>query len=109
MGILFLSILSNVGDDLLVSILTGVLSIATSFVLMRERVLKLEMKMDSMTEYVDRKNEVLDNKISELQDDIEEFKELNKETNKSLIENTAAIRELKMVLNLIREKIGVTI
>jgi len=37
----------------------------------------------------------------------EDFKELNKETQKSLAEHTAAIRELKLVLELLREQIQI--
>jgi len=50
---------------------------------------------------------LLENKIAELQKDILEFKQLNKETTNSLIENTAAIRELKAVLYILKEQLGV--
>lgn len=98
---------SGISNDLLISIGTVIFSLISGYILIRERVLKIENKLESMNDYIDKKNEILDNKIKELQGDIFDFKILNKETSKSLIENTAAIRELKVVLDLLKEQLGV--
>lgn len=101
------TIFSSLGTDVLISIGTALVSIVCGYIIIRERILKTEIKLEAMTNYIDRKNEVLDNKIRELQADILDFKQINKETSNSLIENTAAIRELKVVLDLLKEQLGV--
>ena len=101
------NLFSGFGNDVLISVCTAVISLISGYIIIRERVLKTEMKLEAMTAYVDKKNELLDNKIKELQGDIFDFKVLNKETSNSLIENTAAIRELKVVLDLLKEQLGV--
>jgi hypothetical protein len=101
------NILSSLGTDVLISLGTVIVSIVGGYIIIRERILKTEMKIEAMTNYIDRKNEVLDNKIRDLQADILDFKQINKESSNSLIENTAAIRELKVVLDLLKEQLGV--
>lgn len=96
-----------ISNDLLVSFITGIISLITGYILIRERILKTEMKLNTMTDYIDRKNEILENKIKELQQDIKEFKEINKEMNKNLNDNTLAIRELRVVLDLIKNQMGI--
>lgn len=101
------NIFSTIGNEVLLSVGSMVVSVISAYFIMRERIVKNEVKTDGIVNYIDRKNEVLDNKIKELQDDINEFKLLNKETSNSLIENTAAIRELRVVLDLLKEQLGV--
>lgn len=101
------NVVSLISNDLLVSMATGLVSLVTGYILIRERILKTEIKLNTMTEYIDRKNELLEDKIKELHSDIQEFKELNKEMNKTLTDNTLAIRELRIVLDLIKQNLGV--
>lgn len=98
---------SSLGSELIISVAAALVSLIGGYIIIRERILKTELKIETMTEYIDRKNEVLDNKIKELQNDMYDFKQLNKETSNSLIENTAAIRELKAVLELLKEHLGI--
>lgn len=98
---------SNYGSDIVIAAVTGLVSLVGGYIIIRERILKTEMRLNAMSDYVDRKSEILDNKIKAIHDDISDFKELNKETSKSLVENTAAIRELKLVLDLLKEQLGV--
>lgn len=100
--------LANMGMGMqwLVSFLTVLISVVGGYIMIRERILKTELKIDATTNYIDRKNELIEKKIEELVGDINEFKQLNKDTTKSLIENTAAIRELKVVLDLLKEQLG---
>ncbi|MEO6304654.1 MAG: hypothetical protein ABIP51_15950, partial [Bacteroidia bacterium] len=64
-----------------------------------------EFKLESIYDYIDNRNKITENKILDLQADIQEFKDLNKETTRSLSDNTAAIKELKVVLHLVTEKL----
>jgi len=100
-------IIQGLGNDILVSIGAAAASLIGGYILIRERILKNELKTNAMSEYIDGKYQLLENKIAELQKDILEFKQLNKETTNSLIENTAAIRELKAVLYILKEQLGV--
>ncbi len=108
MLILDFNTLANMGIGMqwLVSFLTVLISVVGGYIMIRERILKTELKIDATTNYIDRKNELIEKKIEELVGDISEFKQLNKDTTKSLIENTAAIRELKVVLDLLKEQLG---
>ncbi len=108
MGILLDSqIIQGVGNDFLMSLGAAVVSLVGGYIIIRERILKTELKTNAMTDYIDGKYRLLENKIAELQEDITEFKMLNKETAKSLTENTAAIRELKAVMYILKEQLGV--
>lgn len=93
--------------NILIPIGSIIVSIIGGYIIIRERILKTELKLTSMTDYIDRKNEIIENKIGELQADILEFKQLNKEMGKALAENTAAIHELRTVLDLLKEQLGV--
>lgn len=101
------NILQGVGNEILTSLGAAIISITGGYILIRERILKNEMKTNSMTNYIDSKYELLENRIGELQKDIAEFKELNKETSKALADNTMAIRELRVVLDMLKEQLGV--
>ena len=98
-------ILSWLGSDAIFSIISSLLTLAGSYFILRERVVKLEIRNAHLTEYIDNQAKVLQNELNNVKEDIQDFKELNKETQKSLVENTAAIRELKLVLELLREQI----
>lgn len=108
----FLTILSvgglidGIGDTIIAALISGAGGIITAYVFIREKLLKNETKNDQIVTYVDGKLQLFDNKILELQRDISDFKEINKETARSLTENTAAIRELKLVLNMLREQLN---
>lgn len=101
------SIFSSFGNDILISLVTALVSLVGGYIIIRERILKTELKLIGMTDYIDRKNELVENKMFALQEDIQEFKELNKETNKALADNTLAIRELKTVLDMLKSQLGV--
>ena len=71
-----------------------------------------------MTDYIDRKNDLINKNIEnkndllkqtmvELKDDIQDFKQLNIKTSDTLNNNTIAIRELKAVLDLLKDQLGV--
>lgn len=99
--------LSLVSNDLIISLLSSAATLVGSYFILRERVVKLEIKNQHTIEYIDNQISLLRGEIENIKDDISDFKELNKETTKSLIENTTAIRELKLVLELLREQIKI--
>ena len=101
------NLISMFSSEVIISIVTAVISFVGGYIIIRERILKNELKIDSMSSYIDRKHEIINNKIKDLQEDIIEFKQLNKETSNSIIENTAAIRELKVVLDILKEQLGI--
>ena len=105
------NLLSSISTDVLISMGTAIASVIAGYIVMRERILKTEMKISTMTDYIDRKNELLENKINDHQKDVvelkENLKETSKETSKALAENTLAIRELKTVLDMIKGQLGV--
>lgn len=99
------SLFANFSTDLLIAIVSSAASLVTAYIVMRERLLKIEVKLENVYEYIDNRNDLIDSKMKDLQEDIQDFKVLNKETTKSLAENTAAIQELKIVLKLVTEKL----
>ena len=123
------NILSAINSNILVAICSAVVSIITAYIMIRERVLKTEMKINAMTDYIDRKNDLINNNIvntrdqmdkniesknalvqqgvNSLREDISDFKELNIRTTETLNQNTIAIRELKAVLDLLKDQLGV--
>ena len=101
------NLLSWLGSDVVFSIISSLVTLAGSYLILRERVVKLEILNSHLTEYIDSQIKVLQSEISYVKEDIQDFKDLNKETQKSLAENTAAIRELKLVLELLREQIQI--
>lgn len=123
------NILSAINSNILVAICSAVVSIITAYIMIRERVLKTEMKINAMTDYIDRKNDIINNNIvntrdqmdkniesknalvqqgvNSLREDISDFKELNIRTTETLNQNTIAIRELKAVLDLLKDQLGV--
>lgn len=103
------SIFDNISTDLVSGLVASLATLITGYIVIRERILKSEIKLETVYDYIDQRNELLDTKIRELQLDILEFKEINKEASKSLAENTAAIRELKFVLTILQEQLSVQI
>lgn len=123
------SILSSIDSNIIVALGSVVVSIVTAYIMIRERVLKTEMKITAMTDYIDRKhdlvkqnieadkllmnnsidgkNQLVKQSVDALRDDIGEFKELNIKTTETLAQNTIAIRELKAVLDLLKDQLGV--
>lgn len=99
------SIFDNISTDLISGLVASIATIITGYIVIRERILKSEIKLENIYDYIDGRNELLDSKIKELQQDIYDFKEINKEASKSLAENTAAIRELKFVLTILQEQL----
>jgi hypothetical protein len=99
------SIFDNISTDLISGLIASIATIITGYIVIRERILKSEIKLDNVYDYIDGRNELLNARIKELQDDILDFKEINKETSKSLAENTTAIRELKIVLTILQEQL----
>jgi H+/gluconate symporter-like permease len=100
------SIFDNISTDLISGFIASIATIVTGYIVIRERILKSEIKLENVYDYIDGRNELLDSKIKELQEDISDFKEINKEASKSLSENTVAIRELKFVLTILQEQLG---
>lgn len=100
------SFIDSLGETIIATLLSGAAGLITAYVMIREKLIKNEVKNNQIVAYVDSKYQLLENKIGELQKDISDFKEINKETAKSLTENTAAIRELKLVLNMLREQLN---
>lgn len=98
-------ILSKLGDDFIPAVLASAGTLLTGYIITREKLLKNELKIDSVYELINNKDELFDNKIRELQQDITEFKEINRETSRSLTDNTSAIKELKAVLYILREQL----
>lgn len=103
------SIFDNISTDLISGVVASLATIITGYIVIRERILKSEIKLENVYDYIDQRNQLLDSKIKELQSDILDFKEINKEASKSLAENTAAIRELKFVLTILQEQLSVQI
>lgn len=101
------SIFDNISTDLISGLVASLATLITGYIVIRERILKSEIKLETVYDYIDQRNELLDTKIRELQLDILEFKEINKEASKSLAENTAAIRELKFVLTILQEQLSI--
>jgi cell division protein FtsB len=107
MGILLeaSNVFGSVNSDFIIALISSATTVITGYIILRERLLKTEVKLENVYDYIDNRNQVIENKIKELKDDISEFKDINKETAKSLAENTAAIKELKIVLNIVTEKL----
>jgi hypothetical protein len=99
------SIIQTLGGDIIVGIGASIATMIGGYVIVRERLLKNEIKIDNVYSYIDSRSELLESKIKDLASDIAEFKDLNKETTKSLSENTTAIRELKFVLNVLKDQL----
>jgi len=100
------SFIDTMGEQIFLALISCGVCIFSGYIFVREKVLKNELKTEQVTQYIDTKVEVLENKIMEIQSDIIDFKEINKETSKSLTENTAAMRELKSVLNMLKEQLN---
>lgn len=96
------NLLTSLDGDTLVAIITGLGGLITAYVLMKEKLVKNELKTENVISYIDSKIEVLTTEMNQMKKDIVEFKEINKETSRSMIENTSAVRELKLVLSMLR-------
>lgn len=93
------------GSDVVFPIISSFVTLLGSYLILRERVVKLELKNSHLTEYINNEMKIVLAEVENIKEDIQDFKILNKETQKSLAENTSAIRELKLVLELLREQI----
>lgn len=92
-------------NELLIALVSSAVTVITGYIVLRERLLKTEMKLENIYDYIDNRNTIIENKIKDLQTDLVEFKDINKESTKSLAENTAAINELKIVLKMVTERL----
>lgn len=90
-------------DEIIGIIVTIGISMVTSYVFIREKLLKNELKNEQLKEYIDGNLRLVDSKIIDIQKDLIEFKELNRDTARSLQETTGAIRELKVVLEILKD------
>ncbi len=88
------------------SLFSSFISLVGAYFILRERIVKMEIKNAHITEYIDSHISMLKNDLNNVKEDINDFKQLNKETAKSLIDNTAAIKELKLVLDMISRQIN---
>ena len=100
--------LGNLSGEILGIFGTIAVSIVTTYIVIRERILKNEMKNEQLKEYIDNNIKLIDNKIIQIQEDLIDFKELNRETSKSLQETASAIRELKAVLEILKDDLDET-
>lgn len=100
-----LNILSFIGNDLIFFAITYITTLVTGYIVLRERLVKTELKLENVYEYINNRNELLENKIKDLQGDLEEFKQINKEATKTLYENTVSVNELKIMLRIVSEKL----
>lgn len=100
------SIFDNISSDLISALVATAVTVVTGYIVIRERILKTEIKIENIYNYIDGRNELFDAKVKDLQNDISDFKEINKEASKSLAENTAAIKELKFVLTVLQEQLS---
>lgn len=98
-------LLATIGNDVLFFAISWVTSVLTGYILLRERLVKTEMKLENLYEYFNNRNELLDNKIKDLQNNLEETKAVNKEVTKKLNENTQSVNELKIILNVVNERL----
>lgn len=97
------SLMSKLSDEFLPAIIASAGTLLTGYIIIRERILKNEIKTEGIYEHLAQRDQLFDSKIKELQQDIVDSKEVNKEMAQSLNENTMAIRELKAVLSIIKE------
>ena len=104
MNFILLFIFSN---DIIISVITGFLSLVTAYILIRERILKTELEIKNIYNNNKRDNKIIDNKIKDLINDITDIKDIDKINMGSLQENASAIRELKVILNLLKEQLGI--
>lgn len=100
------SFIDTLGDQVIIALVSCVICFVTGYIFVREKILKNELKTDQMTSYIDGHVKLLENKVLELQSDITDFKEINRDTARSLTENTVAIRELKSVMSMIKEQLN---
>lgn len=99
-------VLGVISNEVLIALLSSAATVITGYIILRERLLKTEMKLENIYDYIDNRNTIIENKLTGLQDDLIDFKDINKETAKSLAENTAAINELKIVLKMVTERLS---
>lgn len=99
-------VLGFISNEVLIALLSSAATVITGYIILRERLLKTEMKLENIYDYVDNRNTIIENKIKDVQGDLVEFKDMHKETAKSLAENTAAINELKIVLKMVTERLS---
>jgi len=97
------SLISKLSDEFLPAVIASAGTLLTGYIIIRERILKNEIKTEGIYEHLAQRDQLIENKIKELQMDIVESKEINKEMAQSLNENTIAIRELKAILGIIKE------
>lgn len=80
-----------------------VISAVTSYIVMRERILKTELKYEQLKQYIDGQYRLIDSKIIEIQKDIIDFKDLNKELTKSLNDTAGAMEKLSGILEILKD------
>jgi len=98
--------IDTLGDQIVIALVSCVICLVSAYFYTKEKILENKLKTEQITSYIDSNIRLLDAKIIEIQQQIIEFKEVNKETSRSLAENTAAIRELKTVLNMLKEQLN---
>lgn len=92
-------------NDMLFFIITYVTSLITGYIVLRERLVKTEIRLDNVYDYINNRNELLETKIKALVEDLEEFRQISKEATKTLYENTVSVNELKIMLRIVSEKL----
>lgn len=91
-------ILNFISNEYVVAFISAIITFISGYIMIRERLLKTEMKLESVYDYINHRNIILENKIQELQNDLLENKEINKETRKLLSENATAINDLRLFI-----------
>lgn len=106
-------ILASISNDFLLTIISSVTTLVTGYIILRERLVKTELKLNNLHDYINSRNELLETKMSGLREDLIEFKEINKdftirlnETTKTLNDSMGSIRELKILLKSVSNKIA---
>lgn len=98
--------IDSLGDQIVIAIISAIVCLVTAYFYTKEKILKVESKTEQMTAYIDNNIRLIETKITNINTELNEFKEVNRETSRSLAENTGAIRELKTVLNMLKEQLN---
>ncbi|MFT3908308.1 MAG: hypothetical protein QM737_02695 [Ferruginibacter sp.] len=105
MNLLETNLLGLISNEVLIALVSSSVTVVTGYIVLRERLLKTEMKLENVYDYIDNRNTITDNKLKAIEDDLQDMKELHKDASKSLAENTVAINELRVVLKMVTEKL----
>ena len=98
-------ILSGIGSDLIIGIVSSIATLVAGYIIIRERILKNELRLENVYDYIDAKNNLIDNKVESIKNEVVSLKELSKEQGKTLNESVSTIKEVKAVLDIVKENL----